>query len=115
MKYTCFDYGFVLRHSADSGLFAGTDAFRGGEEAPQTEPLYLSWSSKHISSLTLFGFIITSVSDPDPHGSALNLTPWIRSRIRIKDSDSGSGSGSRSLKITEKWQKLNIFFKISLA
>jgi len=52
----------------------------------------------------------TSVSDPDPHGSALKMTPWIR--IRIRDVD--SGSGSRSFKMTEKWKELNIFLKISL-
>jgi len=51
----------------------------------------------------------TSVSDPDPDGSALKLTPWIR--IRIRDADSGSGSWSFK---TEKWKKLNIIFKISL-
>ena len=43
------------------------------------------------------GFLISSVSDPDPHGSALKLTPWIL--ICIRDAD--SGSGSRSYKITE--------------
>jgi len=32
----------------------------------------------------------SNVSDPDPHGSALQLAPWIR--IRIGDADSGSGS-----------------------
>jgi len=32
---------------------------------------------------------ICSVSDPDPHGSALKFTLWIR--IRIRDADSGSG------------------------
>jgi len=44
--------------------------------------------------------ILTSVSDPDPHGSALRWPPWIWFRIRIRDAD--SGSGSRSFKITEK-------------
>jgi len=40
-------------------------------------------------------FIVTcSVSDPDPHGSPLQLTAWIRIRIRIRDADSGSGSRS---------------------
>jgi len=53
-----------------------------------------------------------SVSDPDPHGSALKLTPWIQIRIRIRDAD--SGSGSRSFKITEKWKNGIIFSKTSL-
>jgi len=51
-----------------------------------------------------------SVSDPDPHGSALKMTPWIR--IRIRDAD--SATGFRSFKITEKWKRIYIFLKISL-
>jgi len=50
-----------------------------------------------------------SVSDPDPHGSALKLTPWIRIRIRIRDAD----SGSRSYKIIKKMKNIEYFYKIS--
>jgi len=60
--------------------------------------------------IRLIGY--SSVSDPDPHGSALKITSWIRIHIRIIDGDSGSGFGS--FKITKKWKKLYIFLKISL-
>jgi len=50
-----------------------------------------------------------SVSDPDPHGSALKLTPWIRIRIRIGDVD--SGSGSRIYKITKKFRNIEYFLQ----
>jgi len=54
---------------------------------------------------------ICSVSDPDPHGSALRWTPWIQIRVRIRDADSGSGSSS--FKIAKKIKLLNIFCNIS--
>jgi len=52
----------------------------------------------------------TSVSDPDPHGSALRWPPWIR--IRIRDADFGSGSGS--YKITKKFKNIEYFCQIFL-
>ena len=50
----------------------------------------------------------TSDSDPDPHGSALKLTPWIR--IRIRDADSGSSS----YKVAKKIKNIEYFCSSSL-
>jgi len=51
----------------------------------------------------------TSVSDPDPHGSALKRPVWIRIRIPVRDADSGSGSSS--YKTTK--QNKNIEFNLT--
>jgi len=48
--------------------------------------------------------------DPDPHGSALNWTPWIR--IRIRDADPGSGLSS--YEIPYKEIEINKFFVLKI-
>jgi len=66
-------------------------------------------SVDHIGLMFFYG-LIQCFGSGAGSGSALRRPPWIR--IRIIDAD--SRSGSRSFKITEKLEKLNILFKISL-